>query len=180
MTMILRAALLGFWLFAVGFARADVTLASLFTDGAVLQRDRSLPIWGNAKPGEKVTVSFGSHRREATAAADGRWLVLLDALAVNAIGTDLVVSGENTVLVRDILVGDVWLCSGQSNMVMQVSRADNPTQEIAAAKYPLIRHVKITQTVAETPADTVAIERSADCNLRDESVILQPSVTLQV
>jgi len=156
MTTIVRTALLWVLVLAAGYARADVTLAPLFTDGAVLQRDRSLPIWGKAKPGEKVTVSFGSQRREATTAADGRWLVLLDPVPVSATGSDLIVSGENTVLVRDVLVGDVWLCSGQSNMVMQVSRADNAAQEIAAARYPLIRHVKITQTVAETPADAVA------------------------
>lgn len=156
MTTIARTALLSVLVLAAGYARAAVTLAPLFTDGAVLQRDRSLPIWGQAKPGEKVTVSFGSQRREATAAADGRWLVLLESMAMSAKGSDLIVSGENTVLVRDVLVGDVWLCSGQSNVVLQVSRADNAAQEIAAARYPLIRHVKITPTVAETPADAVA------------------------
>ncbi len=156
MTTIVRTAFLWILVLVAGYARAGVTLAPLFTDGAVLQRDRIVPIWGKGKPGEKVTVSFGSQRREATTAADGRWLVLLDPVPASATGSDLVVSGENTILLRDILVGEVWLCSGQSNMVMPVSRADDAAQEIAAARYPLIRHVKITQTVAETSADAVA------------------------
>ncbi|MSU49010.1 MAG: sialate O-acetylesterase [Opitutus sp.] len=145
-------------------ARAEVTLAPLFTDRAVLQRDKIVPIWGRADVGEKITVTFAGQRRESTPAADGRWIVLLDPLASSTQGTELTVAGKNTITLRDIVVGEVWLCSGQSNMEFTVearpgwqanSRAANAGAEIAAANFPLIRHVRIAQTVAEMPADTV-------------------------
>jgi sialate O-acetylesterase len=140
--------------FAAG-ARADVALAPLFTDHAVLQRDKAVPVWGAAAAGEKVTVTFHRQTRDVVAAADGRWIVFLDALPANALGADLVVTGRNTVTLHDIVVGEVWLCSGQSNMEFAVSRAANAAREITAANFPLIRHVKIERTVATSPADTV-------------------------
>ena len=97
-------------------ARADVTLAPLFADHAVLQRDRPVPIWGTADVGEKVVVTFAGQSHAVTAAADGRWIVVLDALPTSAIGADLVVTGKNTLTLKTIVIGDVWLCSGQSNM----------------------------------------------------------------
>ena len=145
-------------------ARAEVTLAPLFTDHAVLQRDKTVPIWGRADTGEKVTVTFAGQRREATPGSDGRWIVLLDPLATSVQGTDLTVTGRNTITLHDIVVGEVWLCSGQSNMEFTVdaragwqanTRAANTAAEIAAANYPLIRHVRIEQSVAEAPAETV-------------------------
>ena len=139
---------------AVG-VRADVTLAPLFTDHAVLQRDKVVPIWGQAAAGEKITVAFHLQKRDALTAADGRWLVFLEPLPADAQGSDLVVTGKNTVTVHDIVVGEVWLCSGQSNMEFAVNRAANADKEIAAANFPLIRHVKIERTVATAPADTV-------------------------
>lgn len=146
-------------------SRADVTLAPLFTDRAVLQSDKVVPIWGRAEPGEKITVTFAGQRREATPGPDGRWIALLDPLAPAVQGADLIVTGKNTVTLRDVVVGEVWLCSGQSNMEFTVdsrpgwqanTRTANAAAEIAAAHFPLIRHVRIVQTVAESPADTVA------------------------
>ncbi len=136
--------------------RAEVTLAPLFTDGAVLQRDKPLPIWGRAAVGEKVTVRFAGQVREATPAADGRWIALLDPLPASGQGAELVVAGQNTITLRDVVVGEVWLCSGQSNMEWPVSRAADAGREIAAANFPLIRHVRIEHVVAESPAGTVA------------------------
>jgi sialate O-acetylesterase len=134
---------------------ADVTPAPLFSDGAVLQRDKPIPIWGTGDVGEKVTVTFAGQQREATTGPDGRWIAYLDPLPTNATGADLVIAGKNTLTLRDIVVGEVWLCSGQSNMEWPVSRAANADAEIAAAAFPLLRHVRIEPTVAETPADTV-------------------------
>lgn len=141
--------------FLAAGVRADVTLAPLFTDHAVLQRDKAVPVWGRAAAGEKVTVAFHQQTRDAVTAADGRWIVLLDALPADAQGADLVVTGKNTVAVHDVVVGEVWLCSGQSNMEFAVNRAANADKEIATANFPLIRHVKIERTVATAPADTV-------------------------
>lgn len=142
-------------LLAAVIARADVTLAPLFTDHAVLQRDKPLPIWGRADAGEKITLTFRGITAHATAAPDGRWIILLDALPANAEGAELIVSGKNTVTLQDIVVGEVWLCSGQSNMEWPISRSANAAEEIAAANFPLIRHIKISHTVASTPAETV-------------------------
>jgi sialate O-acetylesterase len=135
--------------------RADVTPAPLFTDHAVLQRDKPVAIWGRATPGEKVTVRFAAQQRSATTGTDGRWIVLLDALATASEGAELTIAGKNTVVVHDVVVGDVWLCSGQSNMEFAVSRAINAPREIAAANFPLLRHVKIDRRVASAPADAV-------------------------
>jgi sialate O-acetylesterase len=142
-------------LVAVGAAiRAEVRLAPLFTDHAVLQRDKPVPVWGWAAPGEKVTVAFAGQTRGAVADAAGRWVVLLDALPTNPAGAELTATGLNQVVVRDVVVGEVWLCSGQSNMEWPVSEADRAAEEIAAAKYPLVRHVKVARAVAAQPTDT--------------------------
>lgn len=142
-------------LLAAADARADVTLAPLFTDRAVLQRDKVVPIWGRADVGEKVTVTFAGQRKEATPAPDGRWLVQLDPLVASIQGADLIVAGKNTLTLRDVVVGEVWLCSGQSNMEWPVSRSADAVREIAAVNFPLIRHVRIEHVVAESPAESV-------------------------
>lgn len=135
--------------------RADVTLAPLFSDGCVLQRDKELRVWGQAAPGEAVRVKFNQQEVAAASLPSGHWLAVLRPEPASATPAELIVTGRNTVVVRDVLVGDVWLCSGQSNMAWQVSRAANPQAEIAAANYPLIRQFKIPQTVAAQPARTV-------------------------
>ncbi len=142
-------------LLATGGLRADVTLAPLFTDGAVLQRDKPVSIWGWAAAGEKVAVTFAGQKCEATPGPDGRWLVLLEPLPANTLGAELTVVGKNTLTLRDVVVGEVWLCSGQSNMEWPVSRAADAAAEIATANFPLLRHVRIEHTVAEKPADSV-------------------------
>lgn len=141
---------------ACAAVRAEVSLAPLFTDHAVMQRDKPVPVWGWASPGEKVTVTFAGQTRGAVADAAGRWVVMLDALATNATGAELTARGRNQVVVRDLVVGEVWLCSGQSNMEWPVAKADRAAEEIAAAKFPLVRHVKVARAVATQPADTVA------------------------
>src|SRR4051794_1473532 len=136
--------------------RAEVTLAPLFGDHGVLQRDKVVPIWGKAAAGEKVILTFAGQRREATPGPDGKWLAFFDPLPASNLGTDLVAAGKNTVTLHDIVVGEVWLCSGQSNMEWPVSRAADASREIAMANFPLLRHVRIEHIVSETPAETVA------------------------
>lgn len=136
-------------------ARGDVTPAPLFADHAVLQRDKPVPVWGRADAGERITVSFGEQQRSAVAGRDGRWIVYLDQLSATGQGADLTIAGRNTVTLHDIVVGEVWLCSGQSNMEFTVSQAANAQAEIATANFPLLRHIKVEHTVAEAPADVV-------------------------
>ena len=153
--LLLLVALVPLWV------RADVTLAPLLTDHAVLQQGKAVPVWGRAAPDEKVTVTFRDQTVHATAGKDGRWIVYLDALKPGA-PAELVVSGKNTLRLQDIVVGEVWVCSGQSNMEFRVwgppgdvYRVDNADEEVAAAHFPLIRHFKVEQAVAARPADTV-------------------------
>lgn len=97
------------------FATADVTVDKMFSDHMVLQQDLAVPIWGTAAPEEKVIVSFRDQKVEITADKDGKWMVKLNPLKVGNAGT-LTVAGKNTVVFEDVLVGEVWIGSGQSNM----------------------------------------------------------------
>ena len=126
-------------------ALADVKPSALFTDHAVLQAGASVPVWGSAAPGEKVTVSLNGQSQSAAASADGKWMVRLSPLQPGG-PFQMTIAGQNTVVVNDVLVGQVWLGSGQSNMVFTVSKKRYPwagtlneEKEIAEANYPTIR-----------------------------------------
>ena len=148
--------------FFAAITRGDVSLAPLFADHAVLQRDKPIPIWGRADAGESITVAFHGDATSTTAGSDGRWMAYLDALPASTESADLVVTGKNKIAVHDVLVGEVWLCSGQSNMEFAVCnpagptfRVDHAEEEVAAANYPLIRHFKVKLKESETPTDTL-------------------------
>ena len=120
-------------------AQAEVTLAPAFSDYMVLQRGAVAPVWGTAKPGEKVTVEFAGQTKRTVAGEDGRWRVRLDAINDTTVAGGLKVTGENILLIKGVLVGEVWFASGQSNMAMTVSRCRDFEREQAAAKFPHIR-----------------------------------------
>ena len=111
--------LLGFVAFA---ARADVKLPAVFSDHMVLQRGNVAPVWGWADSGEKVIVQFAVQTKTATAGKHGKWMVRLDAINDATVKGSLTVKGNNTLIIKDVLVGEVWLASGQSNMAMTVGR----------------------------------------------------------
>ncbi len=119
--------------------RAEVKLPSIFGNSMVLQRELCLPVWGWAEPGEKVTVSVAGQSHSAVADDSGRWQVKLDALEANAKGLALTITGSNTIELEDVLVGEVWICSGQSNMEWHLGGALNAKEEIEAADHPQIR-----------------------------------------
>ena len=116
-------------------ASADVRLPAMFTDHAVLQRGMPVPVWGWSDPNEPVTVSFAGQSHSTTGDADGQWRVTLDGMQAGGPHT-LVVEAKNRVEVNDVLVGEVWLCSGQSNMEWSVADAKDAELEIAAADHP--------------------------------------------
>ncbi len=148
---------LSFWallLIAAAPGPAAVKLPRVISDHMMLQRDMPVRIWGQADPGEQVTVSFHGQRVSTRAGAGGRWEVFLAPLAAGG-PYELTVSGENTVSVRDVLVGDVWVASGQSNMVWPVERSDDAEKEIATADYPRIRLFKVALKTADAPLDDV-------------------------
>jgi sialate O-acetylesterase len=132
-------------------ALSDVKLPHVIGDQMVLQRDQPVPIWGWADPGEPVAVTLGDHQRETVADAAGQWLVRLPALEAGG-PHQLVVVGHNTIRVRDVLVGEVWLCSGQSNMEMGVGVALDAEREIAAADHPRMRLFELPRRPAGEPA----------------------------
>jgi sialate O-acetylesterase len=140
--------------FAAGL-RADVTPAAPFQDHAVLQRDKPLPVWGRAEPGERVTVVFKGRTVGTTTGADGHWMVYLEPVEACAEPAELTITGKNTVTLRDVLVGEVWLASGQSNMEWPVARSADAEKEIAGARYPLIREFNAARTSVMEPAHTV-------------------------
>ena len=127
----------------------------LFSDHAVLQRHVRVPIWGWAPPGTKITVVFAGQTKVTTAATGGKWLVRLDKMPAMTEPSDLtVISSQQSVTIHDVLVGDVWLCSGQSNMEMGIG-ACNATTDIAQADFPQIRLLTVPHLIAKTPVDTV-------------------------
>ncbi len=132
-----------------------VSLASPFTSHAVLQQGIPVPVWGKAAPNEAIAVTFGSQTLTTKAGANGRWRVDLAPLTASATPADLVVAGKNTITLTDILVGEVWLCSGQSNMAFFVKWAANSKTEIAAADHPLIRHFGVEKASSVTPLETL-------------------------
>ncbi|NOY79847.1 MAG: sialate O-acetylesterase [Kiritimatiellaeota bacterium] len=145
-------------------AVAEVRLPSLFADHMVFQRQADAPVWGWADPGEKVEVSASWGAKSATAAdADGKWRVDLKTPEAGGPFT-VAVAGRNTIRLTDVLVGEVWLCSGQSNMQMSVSRARNAKEEIAAAVFPDIRLLKVNLQTAESPQTDCSVRAWTPCS----------------
>jgi sialate O-acetylesterase len=129
--------------------RGEVRLHGLFTDGAVLQQNRDVPIWGTGREGEKVTVKFNG-QEVSTTVQDGRWLVKLKPSKAGGPFV-LTMIGDNTVTISNVLVGEVWLCSGQSNMGFQLYRAANGSEAIAAANDHELHLFTVPRKSADSP-----------------------------
>ena len=138
---------------STAFTRADVRLHGLFTDQMVLQRNASVPVWGWADDGERVTVQFRD-QTVTTIAAGGKWMVRLKKLAAGD-PEDLKVSGKNSVTLHNVLVGEVWVASGQSNMEMAMRSVFDATNHIALSANPLIRFYTVTKLKADQPVENV-------------------------
>jgi sialate O-acetylesterase len=138
--------------FGFSVARADVRLPALFSEHAVLQSDIPVAVWGWADAGERIEVSFAGQTKSATPDGNGKWMVKLDALKADARSQDLTVKGRKTIVVKDVLVGEVWLGSGQSNMAMTVTRAKDFEKEQAASNLPEVRMFTVSSS-ASTKAE---------------------------
>ena len=139
-------------------AHADVRLPHVFGSHMMLQRDAKLPVWGWADPGEKITVQLDERPAvSAQADAKGKWQVTLPAIAGGGPLT-LKVKGNNELILEDVLVGEVWIGSGQSNMQWSVRQSLNPDEEIAAAKLPQIRLLSIPRRPSGFPVHDVQAE----------------------
>ncbi len=131
----------------------NVTLPKIFGDNMVLQRNKAIPVWGWADAGEKVTIRFNHQTKAVVADKNGNWKINLDKELAGG-PFQLVVKGKNILTFKNVLVGEVWICSGQSNMEMPIEgwgKVNNYEEEIANANYPQIRHIKIPNTVNIKP-----------------------------
>jgi sialate O-acetylesterase len=131
-------------------AVADVRLPAVFSDGMVLQRNADVPVWGWAEPGEAVTISLDQQKATATADNTGAWKAKLKPMKEGG-PFEMTVAGKNALTVKDILIGEVWVCSGQSNMEWVVNGTRNAQQEIPAATFPQIRMFTVVKGIADAP-----------------------------
>ena len=140
---------------------AEVKPNPLFTDGAVLQRGQTVPVWGTARDGEKVTVEFGT-QKVSTTAAKGTWSVNLQSLKEGG-PFAMKISGDNTVTVNNLLVGEVWVCSGQSNMEFKFNGTATAKEEAPKATFPKIRMFTVTKKISVKP-QTEAVGSWVECS----------------
>lgn len=133
---------------------AQVRLPRIFGDNMVLQREHPIAVWGWSSPGEKITVQLDKQSKKVTAGRDGKWKVSMDAMPAGG-PFQLTVKGKNTVSLSNILIGEVWICSGQSNMAWSVRNSNDPETEISHANYPQIRHFKVPNTIAAEPQEDI-------------------------
>jgi len=135
---------------------AELSLPSVFSDHMVLQRERAVPVWGKADPCTKVAVSFAGQTKTTTADTEGKWRVDLGKLSASAESRTLTVrAGDKQIVFQDVLVGEVWLCSGQSNMKFVMCKTVDATAAIAAANYPQIRLFNTPQVPVAKPKETI-------------------------
>jgi sialate O-acetylesterase len=145
-------------LLALSSAMADVKLAPLFTDNMMLQRDKPVRIWGTADAAEAVSVTLAGKTAATKADAAGAWIVELPALSEGT-ALELQVKGNNELALKNIIMGDIWVCSGQSNMEMTLNGCLGAAQDIAAADLPDIRHIKFKRANSVDPQVDPVVEK---------------------
>ena len=126
-------------------ARAELKLPAIIGDNMVLQQQQANPLWGWDTPGTEVTVTFAGQTKTAKAGADGKWTVKLDAVSANAQPATITIKGSSTKELKNVLVGEVWICSGQSNMGFNLASVWDADLDIAQAKFPQIRLISVPQ-----------------------------------
>lgn len=148
----MKKQILIFIVFFSFLANANVRMPLLFSDGMVLRRNKSIPVWGWADAGEKVEIQFNKQIKTVTADKNGKWMVSLNAEKAGG-PFELSITGKNKIVIKDVLVGEVWICGGQSNMEFQVYKTMNSQAEINDSNYPMIRHFGVAQDLSGTPKD---------------------------
>jgi sialate O-acetylesterase len=135
-------------------ANAAVRLPKIISDNMVLQRNKNVTLWGWADAGEKISVLFNQQSKSTKADKQGKWFVTLSAEVAGG-PYQLTIQGKNTITLSNIMVGEVWVCSGQSNMEWPVAASNHPEEEIKNANYPLIRHFTVAKHVATEPQQDI-------------------------
>mgnify|MGYP006289048357 FL=1 len=162
--------LLLFLLFYTSLLTADVRLPRFFSDKMVLQHGRSVKIWGWAEPGEELTIKFFGQQKGTAVKTDSTWFVQLDPMPISFEPRDMTIIAKDTLVLHNILVGDVWICGGQSNMEWQVGRSKNSEQEMMGADYPYIRILDVPKHAAFQPACNI---KTADWRTAEGSHLRQ-------
>jgi len=138
---------------------AELRLASIFGDAMVVQREKPVRVWGWAKAGDKITVSFADRSSETAAGAGGEWTVELEALQASSEERSLIVTaGDERVELTDVLVGEVWICGGQSNMEWTLRSSRDADVEIPSADYPSIRYIRLPHIARHAPQQDFPVE----------------------
>lgn len=152
---------------------AEVKLPAIFSDGMVLQQLQLVRIWGTAEVGEDVKITFGDQEHSTATDPTGRWSVTLNPMNANATPANLVVVGKNTITLKNVLVGEVWICSGQSNMQWTVKQSGKAEEEIAAANHPQIRMFSVERSPSMTPQPdcTGTWKEASSANVGDFSAV---------
>ncbi|MFT5121883.1 MAG: sialate O-acetylesterase [Kiritimatiellia bacterium] len=132
--------------------QAELRVAQIFGDNMVLQRDQLVPVWGWAEPGESVAVTAAGMKAQTKADASGKWMAKIGPFKVGE-PFSLTVKGSSTITFNNVVAGEVWICSGQSNMEWSVNGSRDALTERSQANYPMIRHVKVRNTTSGTPLD---------------------------
>lgn len=160
-------------LLAATSLHAKVRLPSIFSDGMVLQQQQLVRIWGGADPDEEVKVTFADQAHSIVTDATGRWSITLNPMNANAQPADLVVAGKNTRTLKNVVVGEVWVCSGQSNMQWTVRQAANAEAEIAGANHPQIRMFNVERVPNMLPQEDCkgAWKQATPANVADFSAV---------
>ena len=144
-------------------ANANVRMPLLFSDGMVLQRNKVIPVWGWADANEKVEVHFNKQTKTIIADQNGKWMVKLDSEKAGG-PFELIISGKNKIVIKDVWVGEVWICSGQSNMEFQMYKTKNSKDEIEDSNYPMIRHFGVAQDLSGSLKEDLKAGKWAVCH----------------
>jgi sialate O-acetylesterase len=148
----------------ISFAsKAEVMLPKIFSPNMVLQQGIEIPVWGWADSGERIRVTFNNETVRTRADEEGNWMVKLPVQEYGGPYT-LTINGKNTVEYTNVMVGEVWIASGQSNMEMRVDQSNNAEEEMAAASYPSIRLFTVPKAVAQFPQDDISDGEWAECS----------------
>lgn len=141
----------------------NIKLPAIFTDNMVLQQKAKVPVWGTGEPGGKVIVQFDDKTKKAVVSKDSCWQVNLPSFTAGG-PLELSIIGQDTITFKNVMVGEVWVCSGQSNMQWSVRHAKDPEMEISKANYPNIRLFQVHQTMSTFPKSTLACDPWEECN----------------
>lgn len=138
-----------------GSLSAEITLPKFFADHMVLQRNKPINIWGSADVGESVSVQLGKLKAQTKADSEGSWRIVLPSQEAQAVGRNLVVKGSNTITLKNVLIGEVWLCAGQSNMEMPINNNKDCAEIMAKSTNDQIRLSSVIVGMSDSPQKDV-------------------------